>query len=172
MFTAPTEVRGAYEFRSWERAFSWCSLQMDPRPEVQETGPEGFIQDGQSGHRILPHLGEHTMAHGVFLLVTLDAKGSKGRDTEGRANELLQLITSLPQSRFDLPCAGGFLTISAREVSASIDHDGFISAMAGACDDANCRSPVPGPADNVTTWRLLAQLGWRIEHMIYKPQTA
>ena len=152
------------------RIVSWCSLQMDPRPEVQETGPDGFIRDGQSGHRILPHPGEHTMAHGVFLLVTLEAKGSKRRDPVGRANELLHLITSLPQSRVDLPCAGGSLAISAREVSASIDHDGFISAMAGACYDANCRSPVPGPADNVTTWRLLAQLGWRTRQMVYMPQ--
>ena len=83
MFTAPTGVRGAYEFRSWERAFSWCSLQMDPRPEVQETGPEGFIQDGQSGHRILPHLGEHTMVHGVFIAGDVGGQRLQGTGSSG-----------------------------------------------------------------------------------------
>ena len=63
----------------------------------------------------------------------------------------------------------GAVVISTRGVSARIDHDGFISAMAEACETASCRSPVPGPLDKATTWILLARLGWRLEEMVHKP---
>jgi len=104
-----------------------------------------------------------------LLLVTVEGKAIKGRDPASRAKELLQLITSLPSCALEAPCAGGTVVISTRGVSARIDHDGFISAMAGACETANCQSPVPGPLDKATTWILLARLGWRLERMVYKP---
>eukprot|EP00974_Lingulodinium_polyedra_P118742 11168420-Lingulodinium_polyedra.AAC.1 len=42
--------------------------------------------------------------------------------------------------------------------------------MVGACKDANCQSPVPGPLDKVTTWIFLTQLDWQIlEQMVDRP---
>ena len=61
----------------------------------------------------------------------------------------------------------GPMVISKHGVSASIDHDGFISAMARAYEEANCQSPVPGPLDKATTWIILARVGWRLEQMVH-----
>ena len=96
-----------------------------------------------------------------LLLVTVEGKALKGRDPASRAKELLQLITSLPSSGLKAPCAGGSLVISTHGLSATIDHTSFLSAMADACEQANCQSPVPGPLDTVTTWTLLTRLGWK-----------
>ena len=64
-----------------------------------------------------------------LLLVMVQGKAIKGRDPASRAQELLQLITSLPSCELEAPRAGGTVVISTRGVSASIDHDGFISVM-------------------------------------------
>ena len=65
-----------------------------------------------------------------LLLVMVQGKAVKGRGPASRAKELLQLITSLPSRELEAPCAGGTAVISTRGVSASIDHDGCVSAMA------------------------------------------
>ena len=53
------------------------------------------------------------------------------------------------------------MVISTRGLSATIDHTSFLPAMADACEQANCQSPVPGPLDTVTTWTLLTWQGWK-----------
>ena len=80
-----------------------------------------------------------------LLLVMAQGKSTMGRGPASRAEELLQLITTLPSCELGAPCVGGMVVISTRGVSASTDHDGFIYAMVEACDTAHCKSPVPGP---------------------------
>ena len=105
-----------------------------------------------------------------LLLVSVEGKATRDSDPARRAGELLQLLTSLPSSGLEAPCVGGSMVIGAHGVSASIDHDGFITAMARACEEANCRSPVPGPSDKVTTWVILARLAWGPDQMVNRPQ--
>jgi len=52
-----------------------------------------------------------------LLLVMVQGKAIKGRDTASRAKELLQLITYLRSCELDAPCAGGTAVISTRGVS-------------------------------------------------------
>ena len=47
--------------------------------------------------------------------------------------------------------------------------DAFLSAMADACKEAECQSPIPGPLDTVTTWVLLTELGWKLEQRVFRP---
>ena len=117
----------------------------------------------------------HTLANtpwltAYLLLATAVGKSSMCRDPARRAEELLQLMTSLPSSGLQAPCAGGSSEIGSRGVSASIDNEDFLSAMAEVCKDAKCWSPVPGPLDTVTTWILLTRLGWRLEQVVFGPQ--
>ena len=119
----------------------------------------------------------HTMVNipwltAYLLLVTVEGKAIKNRDPAARATELLQLMASLPSSELNTPCAGGSLRISARGVSASMDDDApFLSAMADACQAAECQSPIPGPLDKVTTWVRLTELGWKmLEQRVFRPE--
>ena len=50
-----------------------------------------------------------------------------------------------------------------------IDDDAFLSTMADVCKEAECRSPIPGPLDTVTTWVLLTELGWKLEQRVFGP---
>ena len=50
-----------------------------------------------------------------------------------------------------------------------MDDETFLSVMADTCQDAECRSPVPGPLEKVTTWVLLTQLAWKIEQWVFMP---
>ena len=58
--------------------------------------------------------------------------------------------------------------ISARGVSGSMDDDAFLSAMANACKEAECQSPIPWPWDKVTTWVLLTELGWKLDQWVLR----
>ena len=56
-------------------------------------------------------------------------------------------------------------------MSGSIDDDdAFLSAMADACKEAECQSPIPGPLEKATTWVRLAELGGKLEQRVYLPE--
>ena len=40
------------------------------------------------------------------------------------------------------------------------------SAMADACKEAACQSPIPGPLEKVTTWVLLTELGCKLQQRV------
>ena len=82
-----------------------------------------------------------------LLLVAVEGKAVKTRDPASRAKELLQLMTSLPAFELKAPCAGGSLVINRHGMSGSMHDETFLSAMADACQDAECQSPIPVPLE-------------------------
>jgi len=103
----------------------WRSLRMDPRPEVQgELEPISF--SGRVDIEPCQTLVNTRSLIAYLLLALVEGKATKGRGPARRAKELLQLVTSLPSRELEAPCAGDTVVISARGVSASIGHDGFI----------------------------------------------
>ena len=66
--------------------------------------------------------GRHTLVNipwltAYLLLVSVEGKAIRDRDPARRAGELLQLLTSLPSSGLEAPCAGGSMVISTDGVS-------------------------------------------------------
>ena len=59
--------------------------------------------------------------------------------------------------------------IHKRGMAAKTDRESMITALAGASEEANGQSPVPGPLNKVTTWQLLARLGCSLQEIVYQP---
>ena len=106
----------------------------------------------------------HTMANIPFLtayLLLVTVEGDEHRASG--AKELLHLMTSLRAYKLTTSCAVGSLVIDTRGVSGSLDDCPFLSVMADACQEAECRSPIPGPLDTPTTWIILTKLACWLE---------
>ena len=167
------DIHGTHRIRGCERVLQLGS-QLFPGVHLKWILGERFKDEtsGLAGRVDIPS--RLTMVNipwltAYLLLVAVEGKAIKTHDPASRAKELLQLMTSLPAFELEAPCTGGSLVINRHGVSGSMNDKNFLSAMADACQDAECRSPVPGPLEKVTTWVLLTQLAWKIEQWVFMP---